>query len=582
MRRYLLLLLLLLPGTLLAQVADPLLGPRNETSTDFLPVQRAFAFDETRLDDGRIRLHWRISPGYYLYRDRLRIEGSADTTELPSGEEHQDAFFGASSIYRNDLEVVLQPGPGSALEVSWQGCADAGLCYPPQHQSIALNLDDPSQLAGTREVAADEGLAGRLQNSGLVSSLALFFSFGLLLAFTPCSLPMLPILASVVVGSGAQSWRSAMLAGTFVFSMALVYAAMGTLAAALGTNLQAWLQQPWLIGSFAAMFLVLALPMFGFFELQLPSALRQRLDAAGQQRMGGNLGGAAALGALSGLLVGPCMTAPLAGALLYIAQSGDLLLGGSVLFALGFGMGIPLILVVIFGQHWLPRPGAWMVAVKGLFGFLLLASAWLVLRPLLESTIWVALGGVIFVALGWATLETGRSLVGTHSATGTAGLTAIIWGAAMLLGAAGGSENPLQPLKVFGATQSAPYANPNEFITIHTVRELDAQLQMATTRRQWVVIDYSADWCVSCKVIEQQVFNQPAVQAALKGARLLRLDVTSDGPNGRALLQRYRVPGPPSILWIAPDGSERRGQRIIGEVSQEEFLELWQRARGSG
>lgn len=582
MRRFLLLLILLLPGTVLAQASDPLFSPRKGTSADYLPVEQAFAFDETRLDDGRIRLHWRISPGYYLYRDRLRIEGGPDAPELPQGEEHQDAFFGASVIYRDELEILLQPGSATALQVSWQGCADAGLCYPPQHQSVELKPGVPIHSAGADNVATDERLAARLQYSGLISSLALFFLFGLLLAFTPCSLPMLPILASVVVGSSARTWRSGMLAGTFVFSMALVYAMMGMFAAVVGTNLQAWLQQPWLIGSFAALFVILALPMFGFFELQLPSALRQRLDAAGHQHKGGSLGGAAVLGVLSGLLVGPCMTAPLAGALLYIAQSGNLLLGGSVLFALGLGMGVPLILVVLFGQRWLPRPGAWMEVIRGLFGFLLLASAWLVLRPILDSTIWVALGGILLVAFGWAAVETGWTLPSKRAAIGATGLITILWGAAMLLGAAGGSESPLQPMNVYGVTRSATYANSNAFITLRTSGELDRQLQEAKSQRQWVVLDYSADWCVSCKVIEQQVFNQPAVQTALKGVRQLRLDVTADSQDSRALLQRYRVPGPPSILWIAPDGNERRGQRITGEVDQKEFLEMWQLAKGDG
>lgn len=582
MRRFLLLLLLLLPGLALAQPSDPLFGPRKGTEADFLPVEQAFAFDESRQEDGRIRLHWRIAPGYYLYRDRLRVDGAAELPPMPAGEEHHDDFFGASTIYRDDLEILLQPGSASTLQVSWQGCADAGLCYPPQHQAVAPTSGAAPQLAGSDAVAVDEGLATRLQQAGLVSSLALFFSFGLLLAFTPCSLPMLPILASVVVGSGARSWRSALLAGSFVVSMALVYAAMGTLAAALGTNLQAWLQQPWLLGSFAALFVILALPMFGLFELQLPSALRQRLDAAGQQRKGGSLGGAAILGVLSGLLVGPCMTAPLAGALLYIAQSGDLLLGGSVLFALGLGMGVPMILVVTFGQRWLPRPGAWMEAVKGLFGFLLLASAWLVIRPVLDATLWVALGGALLVAFGWAAVETGRSLPGRRAVTGAAGLTAILWGAAMLLGAAGGAQSPLQPLKIYGAARAVTQAAASEFVTVRSTAELDAQLQDAKAQQQWVLLDYSAEWCVACKVIEQQVFEQPDVQQALHGVRLLRLDVTADGPDSRALLQRYRVPGPPSVLWIGPDGSERRGLRITGEISRGEFLALWQRARGNG
>lgn len=288
---------------------------------------------------------------------------------MPEGESHSDEFFGEQPVYRQGLEVKIPAAASGQIKVSYQGCADAGLCYPPQTRVIDLG---GKAAATTGAEAPDQALASSLQQRALGWSLLVFFGLGLLLAFTPCSLPMLPILAGMIVGSGATPRRGFALASSYVICMALVYAAMGVIAALLGANLQAWLQNPWLLGAFAAIFVVLALPMFGFFELQLPVALRDRIEHASRSRSGGSLIGAGVLGALSGLLVGPCMTAPLAGALLYIAQSGNALHGGLILFALGIGIGVPLLLLVTVGNRFLPKPGAWMNLLKGIFGFLFL------------------------------------------------------------------------------------------------------------------------------------------------------------------------------------------------------------------
>ncbi|WP_279633896.1 protein-disulfide reductase DsbD domain-containing protein, partial [Pseudomonas aeruginosa] len=303
MRVLILLLMLLLPGLSQAQPGDDLFAPRGATQTDFLPVEKAFRFTWERLDDGQVQLRWQIAPGYYLYQKRLRFDGldPALQPQLPPGESHSDEFFGESQVYRQSLELTLPAAAAGQLRLGWQGCADAGLCYPPQSQALDLGGTGPAAaVAGTSgEVAEDQGLAGSLQAGNLAWSLLLFFGLGLLLAFAPCSLPMLPILAGLVVGSGAGPRRGLLLAGSYVLSMALVYAGLGVVAALLGGNLQAWLQQPWLLGSFAALFVFLALPMFGFFELQLPAALRDRLDGLSRGRKGGSLAGAAALGALS-------------------------------------------------------------------------------------------------------------------------------------------------------------------------------------------------------------------------------------------------------------------------------------------
>ncbi|HHO8917585.1 protein-disulfide reductase DsbD [Pseudomonas aeruginosa] len=589
MRVLILLLMLLLPGLSQAQPGDDLFAPRGAPQTDLLPVEKAFRFTWERLDDGQVQLRWQIAPGYYLYQKRLRFDGldPALQPQLPPGESHSDEFFGESQVYRQSLELTLPAAAAGQLRLGWQGCADAGLCYPPQSQALDLGGTGPAAaVAGTSgEVAEDQGLAGSLQAGNLAWSLLLFFGLGLLLAFAPCSLPMLPILAGLVVGSGAGPRRGLLLAGSYVLSMALVYAGLGVVAALLGGNLQAWLQQPWLLGSFAALFVFLALPMFGFFELQLPAALRDRLDGLSRGRKGGSLAGAAALGALSGLLVGPCMTAPLAGALLYIAQTGNALHGGLVLFSLGLGIGMPLLLLVTVGSRFLPKPGPWMNLVKGVFGFLFLGTAWILLRPLLGEALWIGLGGALLLVLAYAALHTARGLARHAVLFGAAGCIFGLWGAAMLLGAAAGADDPWRPLQVYAAANrgATPTASAHEaFLTVSQPAELDRQLAAAKAEGQWVLLDYYADWCVSCRIMEKQVFAKPDVLAALQGVRLLRLDVTADNAASRELLRRYQVPGPPSLIWIGPEGEERRARRLTGEVDAGGFLAHWQATRERG
>ncbi|HGM8359635.1 protein-disulfide reductase DsbD [Pseudomonas aeruginosa] len=569
MRFLLLLLVLLAPKMSEAAPADSLFSQSAPGAAHFLPVEQAFQFDWQQLDHGQVRLHWRIAPGYYLYRERLTFTGVKQPPNLPSGEAHHDDYFGSSTVYREDLEIIIPEG-AKGVEVGWQGCADAGLCYPPQRKMLA---PAPNSATSVAPLADDQALAAGLESRAFAYSLVLFFGLGLLLAFTPCTLPMLPILAAVVVGSGASTRRSAVLASGYVLSMALVYAALGSVAAALGTNLQAWLQQPWILFSFAALFAFLALPMFGLFELQLPLIIRERLGRAGQGQVGGSLSGAIFLGLLSGLLIGPCMTAPLAGALLYIAKSGDVFMGGAVLFALGLGTGLPLLLMVTVGQRWLPSPGAWMNAIKALFGFVLLGASWILVRPLMDPSLWLGVGGLLLFSLGYGARALSKSLRTPTTWLSGAGAVVMIWGAAMLLGAAGGGDDVLKPLSVYVAARSAGTTGADAtFETISDPDVLSRNLEDARRQGQTVMIDYSADWCVACKVMEKEVFANREVQQALQGTRLLRLDVTSDSPESRALLKRYEVLGPPTVLWISPEGSEVRSQRISGEISRDQFL----------
>ncbi|WP_367254166.1 protein-disulfide reductase DsbD [Pseudomonas sp. stari2] len=572
MRHIFLLFALLISG--LAQAGnDPF-----ATKPEFLPVDKAFVLTSERLDSGETQLFWQITDGYYLYQKRLKFDGlpAENAPALPEGESHSDEYFGEQPVYRQGLELKIPAAAKGQIKVSYQGCADAGLCYPPQTRVIDLG-----GKAAAADEAQDQALASGLQQHSLGWSLLVFFGLGLLLAFAPCSLPMLPILAGMVVGSGATPRRGFALASSYVICMALVYAAMGVIASLLGANLQAWLQNPWLLGTFAIVFVILALPMFGFFELQLPVAVRDRLEHASRSRSGGSLVGAGVLGALSGLLVGPCMTAPLAGALLYIAQSGNALHGGLILFALGIGIGIPLLVLVTVGNRFLPKPGAWMNLLKGIFGFLFLGTAVLMLRPVLDSSLWLALCGALLLIAAYSAWKQSEGFGRVAQLFGASSLLLGLWGSLLMVGAAGGSDDPFQPLQVYSAGRTGTAApNGHEaFITIKDPAVLQRELDIAKAQGQWVLLDYYADWCTSCKVMEKKVFGQARVMQALSDVRLLRLDVTGDNAASRELLGRYKVPGPPSFVWIGADGEERRSQRITGEVDADTFLQHWTTTR---
>jgi thiol:disulfide interchange protein DsbD len=577
MRKFLLLLMLMFPV-----MAHALPGIDVFKKPAFLPAEQAFVFTAERLESGQTRLYWQIPDGYYLYQQRIKLEGLSpeNTPTLPPGEAHSDEFFGEQQVYRQSLELTIPASASGQVKVGWQGCADAGLCYPPKSQTVDLGGVVDRPVAG---LAPDQALASSLQQRSLGLSLLIFFGLGLLLAFTPCSLPMLPILANVVVGSGASPKRGFALAGSYVVSMALVYAGLGVIAATLGASLQSTLQQPWLLAGFAALFVLLALPMFGFFELQLPAFLRDRLASAGRSRRGGSLVTASLLGALSGLMVGPCMTAPLAGALLYIAQSGNALHGALVLFVMGLGIGLPLLLLVTVGSRFLPKPGAWMDRVKALFGFMLLATALVIIRPLLNESFWLAILGVLLLIVAFSVFHQARSPEGASKVLIPGSLVLGLWAVMMLVGAAGGATDPLQPLNVYSGTRMTDAAATHDaFKTVTTPEALDAELANARAQGQWVLLDYYADWCVSCKIMEKQLFAKAEVITALNGVHLLRVDVTADNDASRALLSRYTVPGPPSLLWLGPDGEERRERRITGQIDATGFMQHWQFTRERG
>jgi thiol:disulfide interchange protein DsbD len=573
-------------------------GP-SHSEDSFLPPGQAFLLSVDQGDAaGKVGLRWTIAPGYYLYRDRLDIKASPDgilgEIVRPHGERKADPNFGAVEVYHDSVSLQVDAARATALQLTWQGCAEAGLCYPPQKQTVVLNhasSPEPASAAGATAagaavppdptVASDSGITRLLGQRSLPWTLPLFFLLGIALAFTPCALPMVPIVSGIVVGSHASPRRAFALSLAFVLAMAGVYALLGLGAALAGAGLQALLQNEWTILGFAAVFVVLALAMFGLFELQLPAFVRDRLAQAGPRR-GGSLGGAAGMGVLSALLVGPCMTAPLAGTLLYIAQTGNLLQGGLLLLALGLGMGAPLLLLSTVGARYLPRPGPWMDRVKGAFGFMLLATAiWMAQRVLPESASLLLWGGLLTglaLTLWQLALAAGVPDV-TTSAQLLVRCTAVVaglWGGAMVLGAAAGATDPLRPLALVaqaGAGSRNPASPAASFETIRDPQLLQARLEAAQAAGRPALVDFSADWCTSCKTIDKQVFDDPQVRQALAGVVLLRADVTASDAPQRALMRGYQVMGPPTVMLFDARGRERRDARLVGEFTASELLQ---------
>lgn len=582
------------------------------TGSDFLPVEEAFQYSLTQNPDNTMTLRWDIAEDYYLYRKRLTIEGvdgELGGIEYPPGLMINDEFFGESEVYYTQAEVRIEPGKASALSLSWQGCADAGLCYPPQSAEVRFSgepwsggseeeqasrspigdVTSPGSVASSvssQALAEDQSLTSQLAAGGVAWNMLVFFGLGLLLVFTPCVLPMIPILSTVIIGNGAGRSRSFVLSTVYVMTMAMTYALLGVLAAMAGANLQAVLQAPVFIILIAIVFVLLALSMFGLYELQLPSFIRNRLGQLSSQQKGGSLLSAGIMGVIAALLASPCMTAPLAGALIYIADTGDTVLGGLALLALGLGMGAPLIALATVGAGLLPKPGGWMNAVKALFGFVLLGTTVYFLERIIDDSVTLALWGALTLALGIvlrsaaSSAEKSRSLNLISLSLGT---ILALWGSVMMVGAAAGGDKLTQPLNglALGGVNGSIEQTHAWFEDFKSVEDLNRAVAEAGGEGQWTLVDFYADWCVSCKVIEEEVFGDASVVAALSDMQLLRADVTDNDALDQALMKHLEVIGPPTILILGPDGQEYRAQRTTGEVSAEVFLERLGLARQS-
>lgn len=580
------------------------------TGNDFLPVEEAFQYSLTQNPDNTVTLYWDIAQDYYLYRKRLTIEGvdgELGGIAFPAGVMINDEFFGESEVYYTQAEIRIEPGEASALSLSWQGCADAGLCYPPQSAEVSFSGEPwaggPEEAQASRtptgdvtspgsaassvsSQAEDQSLTSQLAAGGIAWNMLVFFGLGLLLVFTPCVLPMIPILSTVIIGNGAGRSRSFVLSTVYVMTMATTYALLGVLAAMAGANLQAVLQAPVFIILIAIVFVLLALSMFGLYELQLPSFIRNRLGQLSSQQKGGSLLSAGIMGVIAALLASPCMTAPLAGALIYIADTGDTVLGGLALLALGLGMGAPLIALATVGAGLLPRPGGWMNAVKALFGFVLLGTTIYFLERIIDDSVTLALWGALTLALGIvlrsaaSSAEKSRSLNLISLSLGT---ILALWGGVMMVGAAAGGDKLTQPLNglALGGGGGSIEQTHARFEDFKSVEDLNRAVAEAGGEGQWTLVDFYADWCVSCKVIEEEVFGDASVVAALSDMQLLRADVTDNDALDQALMRHLEVIGPPTILILGPDGQEYRAQRTTGEVSAEVFLERLGAARQS-
>lgn len=575
-----------------------------------LDPQQAFRFSARAIDARTIEARWQITDGYYLYRDKFKFAlegGTLGAPNLPPGKVKEDENFGKVETYRKEVKILLPveaAGPVTLKAVS-QGCWDGGICYPPINQEAKLDLVAPqsgntgmqSTAAGTPVASAPTSAASRGNSSApladetsriaslfkgdnLALVLVSFFGFGLLLSLTPCVFPMIPILSGIIVNHGhaVSHLRSFVLSLAYVLGMAVTYAAVGVAAGLSGTLLSAALQNAWVLGGFALVFVVLSLSMFGFYELQMPAALQSRVsDTANRQ--GGSLPAIALMGALSALIVGPCVAAPLAGALLYIAQTGNAMLGGAALFVMALGMGAPLLLVGAFSRSLLPKSGPWMEGVKKFFGVIMLATALWLVSPVIP--LWLQM-------LGWALLMVIPAIYlhaldplpshahGWQRLGKGLGVILLLVGAAMLMGMLGGAKDPLQPLGFLRAGIAAE-TPVTTFERVASIERLDARLAEAKSTGKPVMLDFYADWCVSCKEMERFTFADPQVAARMKQFVLLKADVTANNPADIALLKRFGLFGPPGIIFFDASGREQGDLRVVGFQPAEKFLPTLER-----
>ena len=589
----------MLAGLLVLLCLLALTAPAHAAEPELLDPDQAFRFSARIRDERSIEVNYAIAPGYYLYRGQFRFAiappgASLGAPAFPRGEMKRDEFFGESEIYRGAVSIVLplkfagpQRGELTLTAIS-QGCADVGVCYVPQEQTARLllasaaaggearspPLGQPAQPAA-RPRADDDRIAGIL-SGGFWASVASFFGFGLLLAFTPCVLPMVPILSGIIVGGGHPGkMRGFLLAAAYVLGMALTYATAGVAAGLSGALLAATLQNPWVLGGFGLVFVALALAMLGLYDLQLPVAMQSRLADVSNLAHGGRTAGVFAMGILSALIMGPCVAAPLAGALLYIGQTRDVALGGAALFAMALGMGAPLLLVGASAGALLPKSGPWMETVKRFFGVVLLGMAVYVVSPVLPVAVqmgaWAALLIITAIFLRAIDPLPPNARAFDRFSKGV-GVIALVTGLGYAIGALSGSRDLLQPLA--GLRLSVAAAQVTPFQRVGSLAELEARLAQAGKP---VMLDFYADWCVSCKEMERFTFSDDRVRQRLEHLLLLQADVTGNTADHAALLKRFRLFGPPGIVFFDAHGREIQGLRVIGFQPAEQFAAVLDR-----
>lgn len=591
---------------------------------DLLDPEVAFAMRVESISQNGIVVTIDVADDYYLYQESIdfrprSIDG--ETIELgpitlPNGLLVEDEFFGESIVYRGAVDVfipVMREADNTQrfeLDVDYQGCADAGICYPPLTQTLAVEFVGgsadatvasaspearaPPESTTSRDlpVSEQDRIAAQLSDGRLWFVILAFFGFGLLLTFTPCVFPMIPILSNIIVGQKNLTTSKAFsISLIFVLAMAATYTAAGVFAGLAGANLQAAFQNPWIIGTFVVIFILLALSMFGFYELQVPSSIQSRLSQVSNRQSGGTYIGAAIMGFLSALIVGPCVTAPLIGALLYISQTGDALLGGVALFALSMGMGTPLLIIGTSAGKLLPKAGPWMNTIKAVFGVGLLAMGiWLLERVVpgeIALLLWGTLLVVVAIYMGALSgLAEGSS--GWHKLWKGLGIVLLVYGVVLLIGAASGAKDPMRPFEALQTTVVAGSGGENqiaaapapEWNEVSSLDELDAALAAAQTAGRPAMVDFTADWCIDCQRMERTTFRDPAVRSALAQMQLIKIDVTANDANHRELLRNFNLFGPPAYLFYDDAGIETRAMRAIGFLPPERLLALLDRGLG--
>jgi thiol:disulfide interchange protein DsbD len=573
-------------------------GMPAAAADDYLTPEAAFKFSARMQDPGTVAVTYEIADGYYMYRERFKFSADGATLgepHIPPGKvKFDDTFQKNVETYRHTVTITIPVKAAGlfTLNAQSQGCADAGLCYSPQDASArllgslvggssapamtaapamspapALSVVPPA-AAPAKPAPRSElgGISAVLAGGKLLTIISTFFLLGVGLAFTPCVLPMVPILSSIIVGEGAGASRARglLLSIAYVLGMAIVYTGLGVAAGLAGEGLSAALQNPWVLGAFGLLIVAMALSMFGFYELQVPSALQSRLSGASGRQKSGKLTGVFAMGAISALIVGPCVAAPLAGALVYISQTRNVVAGGTALFAMAIGMGVPLLLVGASAGSLLPRAGAWMDAVKRFFGVLMLAMAIWLVSPVLPAALQMVLWAALLLGYGFYLMRPAR-----HWAATAAGAAFAVLGVLQLIGLATGGRDALAPLAHLNA--DAAQVQRLRFTRVKTVAQLDAAL--AQTGGKTALLDFYADWCVSCKEMEKLTFIDPAVKARLADSVLLQVDVTANDADDKAMLKRFNLFGPPGIILFDTHGQEIPDGRVIGYQNSATFTE---------
>jgi thiol:disulfide interchange protein DsbD len=566
----------------------------NLFKDELLPADQAFQFFATVKDGKTLRLNWQIADNYYLYREKFALQLlNADNVELgsysiPHGKTTHDEAFGKVEIlyHQVNFDLPLIRGNTAAQTISliakYQGCADRGVCYPPMQKTVQLDLPEINDLSvvsvdtPTQELSEQDQIVRSLQQDTLWLTLLSFLGFGLLLSATPCIFPMIPILSGIIVGHGESitTRKAFLLSLSYVLASAGTYTVFGVLAALFGSNLQATFQEPWIIATFSAIFVLLSLSMFGFYQLELPKFLQAKLHDSSNKHRDGSLISASIMGALSALIVGPCVAAPLAAALIYIGQTGDAILGGSALFMMGLGMGVPLLVMGASAGKLLPKAGTWMNATKAVFGVIMLAVAVWMLERILPTQIIMLFWGMLLIipavylraidplpenASGWTKLCKGS------------GLVMMTYGVIIMIGLSIGNGNPLKPLQGL-SLNSKTSEQVIHFQRIASLNDLDRTLQKAAKSQQWVMLDFYADWCISCKEMESYTFTDPRVKQHLANVILIQADVTANSVDDKALLKRFNLIGPPGIIFFDSRQKQRPELRIIGYKDADSFL----------